>query len=623
MDNGSTDGTSHAVSAAFPTVRVARSDRNLGVTGGRNLGASLAISEFLLFLDHDTVVERDTVARLVRVALTEPRVGVAGAAILRHDLPTRVWALGTSVGLVTGRNRFLSSGFAYSNHLPETLDVPIVPTAFLVPKKVFELVGGFDDSFFAIYEDSDFCFRVRRLGYRVICATKALVWSKVERPSMVPRRLRNLGLENSFRAFYIGRNRVLFMKRHASPLGILIFAASFLPAYVLYFAATCVLYRQWNILSAFVAGTATGLRKNMPRIVNLNGQGGHCKARSRSRAPRTSFFSWRLMRSAGHLEDRLPGTLVDVVRRRLCLGATVLDAGYGTGQFIHALVRRNYVTGKVPGLDAHLTSLRSEVARNVLRNKKLRWSECIMFLFGEQFCLGEIALITRTAAYLILPLLPLTYPWIILRQFPKECDTIVDVGCGRGELMTAIRRTSKHYYFVVGLDIFQPNLELCKKKKTHDNLVRADVRQLPFRHWSVDVALCSQVLEHVSKQDGASLIEELNRITRIRIVIATPVGFFPYLPLDCGDDDKNPFNEHKAGWTADELENLGFRIVGQGLRAIYGERGWARKIPRRLLVLSYFASYLAQPVVYFSPNLAMYMIGVKAIPTNVRAFTRA
>jgi ubiquinone/menaquinone biosynthesis C-methylase UbiE len=177
--------------------------------------------------------------------------------------------------------------------------------------------------------------------------------------------------------------------------------------------------------------------------------------------------------------------------------------------------------------------------------------------------------------------------------------------------MATVRLSERRLRYVVGVDIFTPYLNACKTRRSHDDLIRADVRHLPLRDQSVDIVLCSQVLEHVPKRDGASLISELVRITWMRTIVATPVGFIPFLPLDPANENENPFNEHKAGWTIPELEELGFRMVGQGLRAIYGEHGLARRMPRPMRILSYLMSYFAQPLVYFIPNSAIYMIGVK------------
>jgi GT2 family glycosyltransferase len=276
VDNGCSDGTSLAVATAFPTTRIVRSSRNLGVSGGRNLGASISAGELLLFLDHDTKVEVSAVAKLAATVAADTSIGVAGAAILRYDKPNLVWAFGTSIDLLTGRNKFLDSDSQYSPNFPIAIDVPIVPTAFMVSRKVFELAGGFDNEFFAVYEDSDFCFRVKRLGYKIVCVTHALVWNKVERPSSVPPQLRILGLENTFRAFFIGRNRILFMKRHSGPLGFIGFTLLFLPVYLLYFSIACSRNHRWDILRAFLTGTATGLRKNLPKVVRWNENFARC-----------------------------------------------------------------------------------------------------------------------------------------------------------------------------------------------------------------------------------------------------------------------------------------------------------------------------------------------------------
>jgi hypothetical protein len=111
---------------------------------------------------------------------------------------------------------------------------------------------------------------VKRLGYRIVCVTNALVWNKVERPSSAPPQLRNLGLENTFRAFFIGRNRILFMKRHSGPVSFIVFALFLLPVYLFYFTIACSRNHRSDILRAFLTGTVDGLRKNLPKIVRWN-----------------------------------------------------------------------------------------------------------------------------------------------------------------------------------------------------------------------------------------------------------------------------------------------------------------------------------------------------------------
>jgi GT2 family glycosyltransferase len=87
-----------------------------------------------------------------------------------------------------------------------------------VRREVAERLGGFDLVLSQPYEDSDFCFRARKLGYRVFYAAGARVWEK-----NLSRRLQakydlltRMALPNYRKAFYAGRNKVLFILRHGS-----------------------------------------------------------------------------------------------------------------------------------------------------------------------------------------------------------------------------------------------------------------------------------------------------------------------------------------------------------------------------------------------------------------------
>ena len=82
---------------------------------------------------------------------------------------------------------------------------------------------------------------------------------------------------------------------------------------------------------------------------------------------------------------------------------------------------------------------------------------------------------------------------------------------------------------------------------------------------SMDLIVCSHVIEHLSKEDGYRLIYELDRISKISIIIATPNGFSYQKPVD---DFNNPdtFNMHISGWTPRELRDCLYQ-------RIYGDRG--------------------------------------------------
>src|ERR1017187_2294182 len=85
IDNASHDGAAQMVAAEFPRVTYIQSDRNLGFSGGNNHAARQATGDFLLFLNPDTVVEGDTLVKLVGALRRQPDAGIAGARLLNSD----------------------------------------------------------------------------------------------------------------------------------------------------------------------------------------------------------------------------------------------------------------------------------------------------------------------------------------------------------------------------------------------------------------------------------------------------------------------------------------------------------------------------------------------------------
>lgn len=202
------------------------------------------------------------------------------------------------------------------------------------------------------------------------------------------------------------------------------------------------------------------------------------------------------------------------------------------------------------------------------------------------------------------PYLPLTYTDIIARAL-KGCKSVLDIGCGKGELMRSMKRrvdTSS-----VGLELYLPDLHEAKKKRSHHDFILADARRLPIRPKSFDGVLCSQVIEHLDKSEGLTIVEQVEVISKFRVVIGTTVGYIPYLPFD-SENGNNPFQVHKSGWSPEFFILRGYHIVFQGLKLAYGPQGIMRGVPRALRHMLSLVSYLIAPILYFTSNLAVYQV---------------
>ena len=252
VDNGSTDKIYQTIKKVFPKVKVIRSDKNLGVTGGRNLGLKYinSDSEYVLFLDQDIIVDKDVLSRFLEVVMKNSKIGIATPKICYYHNRNKIWSVGTSISLFTGKVSFNGANQIDRGQFDRVMDVQVAPATILVRRQVIKKIGGFDEVYFATYEDTDFCFRARKSGYRVVCIPQAKVYHKISQnlSDSVNRLLS--------RAYYVGRNRIIFMKKHSNHFVLFLM---FLPIYTIYYTGLSLCFGRVDGIRNFWKGTIIGL----------------------------------------------------------------------------------------------------------------------------------------------------------------------------------------------------------------------------------------------------------------------------------------------------------------------------------------------------------------------------
>ncbi|WP_233140316.1 glycosyltransferase [Acetobacter sp. DsW_063] len=149
--------------------------RNLGFLKNCNDAAKKAAGRYLHFLNNDTEVLPGAFDALVTRLEADPAIGLTGSKLLFPDGRLQeaggvIW--NDASGWNVGRNDDPERA-AYN--WPHEVDY-ISGASILVPRDLFETLGGFDETFApAYYEDTDLAFRVRQAGYRVIFEPKSRV----------------------------------------------------------------------------------------------------------------------------------------------------------------------------------------------------------------------------------------------------------------------------------------------------------------------------------------------------------------------------------------------------------------------------------------------------------------
>ena len=183
VDNASAEDPAPAVRREFPWCPVVRNLVNGGWAGGNNTGIRHALergADQVILLNNDTTVAPQLVEALLAAARVRPEFGVLGPVIRFMDDPDETMTDGTLF------NRPGFPGFFPRLPVPENPAVPSAVTevdivngcCMMIRSDVFRRIGLIDERFFLIHEESDFCLRARRAGFRCGVIGEALVWHK-------------------------------------------------------------------------------------------------------------------------------------------------------------------------------------------------------------------------------------------------------------------------------------------------------------------------------------------------------------------------------------------------------------------------------------------------------------
>jgi hypothetical protein len=179
-DNGSVDGSPEMVEKDFPNARLIESEINLGFAGGNNLAKELARGEYVLFLNSDTIVHKNTLRETVDYLDRYKDVGAVTCKIVLPngdlDKDTRRSFITPWIGLV---HLFLkldrlfpkSRLFAkyWYGYMPENKihEIDALQGAFfLTRKKLLDEIGWFDEDYFLDGEDIDISWRIKDMGFK-------------------------------------------------------------------------------------------------------------------------------------------------------------------------------------------------------------------------------------------------------------------------------------------------------------------------------------------------------------------------------------------------------------------------------------------------------------------------
>lgn len=187
VDNNSQDGSPDMIKENFPNVKLIENKENIGFAKANNQAIRKARGEYLLLLNSDTIIPPESLTIMVDFLDKKPEVGVLGPKLVDQDLnlqtscrhfPTLFTVLSQFFGLSAMFPKSKIFGWydmGYWDH-SHTSEVDCVPgTSLLVRKKAVQEVGLLDENYFMYFEDTDWCYRFARAGWKVVFLPNAKV----------------------------------------------------------------------------------------------------------------------------------------------------------------------------------------------------------------------------------------------------------------------------------------------------------------------------------------------------------------------------------------------------------------------------------------------------------------
>jgi hypothetical protein len=212
VDNGSVDGSVEAICDRYPSIQVIKLDKNLGYTGGNNLGIRWALNsgaDWVLLLNNDTVMDPDTLDCLLEAADQDPKAGILGPTVYYMDMPDVIQSAGEfydhHLNPISNENRLTRM-----THIVNPSPVGWVSGCALFARaQMIKKIGELDDRFFAYEEELDWCIRATNAGWRILHVSTARVWHAGVTKDYHPK---------PYVTYYMTRNHLLLLSKHHAGL---------------------------------------------------------------------------------------------------------------------------------------------------------------------------------------------------------------------------------------------------------------------------------------------------------------------------------------------------------------------------------------------------------------------
>ena len=265
VDNASGDGSAEKLVLEFPEISLVQNETNLGFPGGNNVAIQAVLergTDYFLLLNNDTIVAPDFLTELVRVAESDPRIGMLNPKIYYFEPADRLWYAGGSYKPWWSFAKTRGVNQRDAGRFEKVEEVSFITgCACLVKATVVRQIGLLDEVFFLGFEDLDWCMRASKAGFKGYYVPSSVIWHKSSYDTK-----KNLG--KAVKDFYGTRNSVLFARKHLKIYYWPLFLLS-LARWIAYRTAGYLVRLELSRIAALYQGLWNGWRTPLPDYKNV------------------------------------------------------------------------------------------------------------------------------------------------------------------------------------------------------------------------------------------------------------------------------------------------------------------------------------------------------------------
>lgn len=245
VDNASENFDRELIEKRFPKVKIIESKINLGFAGGNNLAVRDSESEYIAFLNNDTVVTKNFLEPLIAKLQSDELIGMVSPKIVYEGTNKIQYAGSTSINPYTSRGKRLGyneEDIGQYDKIEET--GAIHGSALVFPRSLIDKIGLMPEFYFLYYEEVDWSKQARKKRLKLFFVGTSKVYHKSSL---------SVGTDNPLKTYYMTRNRMIYARRNTSFIQRLFWMMFFFTVSIPKNIIVFILTSKFTHLKAFVS----------------------------------------------------------------------------------------------------------------------------------------------------------------------------------------------------------------------------------------------------------------------------------------------------------------------------------------------------------------------------------